>query len=214
MIQLSGADVLIKNGVNLESWLDDAVASTGRQELVVIDASRGLEIHNNDPHIWLSPRRAIIQVKNIRDALMQADPEKREVYAENAEKYIRRLERLDRYIVEEIKTWESKEFVSFHSAFLYFTIDYGLRQVAVIQESPDQEPSPRHLRNVIDTIRAKGITTIFTEPQASHKIVNSLARDFNLRVLALDTLETGELYPRWYEEKMKHNLGVLKEALQ
>jgi ABC-type Zn uptake system ZnuABC Zn-binding protein ZnuA len=134
--RIAEADVLIKNGVNLEKWLDKAITAVGEldrpssKKLVVVDTSKGLEIINNDPHIWLSPRNAVMQVKNIRDALMEADPDNAETYRENAADYIKRLEGLDKEISDRVKTWKRKEFVSFHSAFFYFSRDYGLKQAA------------------------------------------------------------------------------------
>ncbi len=233
--KITEAHILIKNGVNLESWLDRLIASaqgrdaqTGKERLTVVDTSLGVEIINEDPHIWLSPKNAIIQAKNIRDALVKADPDSSERYMENTEKYIKRLETLDKDIKDEVRTWERKEFVAFHSAFLYFARNYGLKQVAVIQEFPDKQPTPKHIADVINTIKKTGVKAIFSEPQFSHKIVKTIAEDLKLQVFSLDTLETGVLhpvrkkappelsngvYPEWYEDRMRANLAVLKKVL-
>ncbi|MEK7308321.1 MAG: metal ABC transporter substrate-binding protein, partial [Nitrospirota bacterium] len=152
--KISEAQVLIKNGVNLELWLDRLIASAGRKELAVVDSSLGIKIIGNDPHIWLSPKNAIIQAENIGVALAKADPDNSRKYMENTREYIKQLSILDEEIINEIKTWKQKEFVAFHSAFLYFEKDYGLRQVAVIQESPEKGPAPKHIANVINIIRA------------------------------------------------------------
>ncbi|GMR03250.1 MAG: metal ABC transporter substrate-binding protein [Thermodesulfovibrionia bacterium] len=218
--KIKNAHVLIKNGANLEPRLDKVIASSmeipamnRKGKLAVVDTSSGIQLMNNDPHIWLSPKNAIIQVRNIRDALAKADPDRSERYRENAGEYIKRLEKLDIYITEEVKTWRTKEFVAFHSAFMYFARDYGLKQVAVIQEFPDTQPSPKHIAEVIKTIKKTGVKAIFSEPLTTHKIVESIAEDLNLQVYSFDTLETGEPYPEWYEDKMKANLAVLKKAL-
>ncbi len=215
IVKVSRSDVLIKNGVDLESWLDKLMisAQTGKKEIVIADTSSGVEIIDNDPHIWLSPVNAVIQVKNIRDCLVKADPGNSETYRENAGLYIKRLKALDREIRDEVRTWKQREFVALHPAFTYFTKDYGLKQAAVIQETPEIEPSPKHIIDVIKTIEAAGIKAIFSESRASHKIVDTIAEDLKLRVYNLDTLETGELSKEWYEEKMRANLAVLKKAL-
>ena len=215
IVKVSRSNVLIKNGVDLESWLDKLMisAQTGKKEIVIADTSSGVEIIDNDPHIWLSPVNAVIQVKNIRDCLVKADPGNSETYRENAGLYIKRLKALDREIRDEVRTWKQREFVALHPAFTYFTKDYGLKQAAVIQETPEIEPSPKHIIDVIKTIEAAGIKAIFSESRASHKIVDTIAEDLKLRVYNLDTLETGELSKEWYEEKMRANLAVLKKAL-
>ncbi|MBI5056485.1 MAG: zinc ABC transporter substrate-binding protein [Nitrospirae bacterium] len=220
VIKISQAQVLIKNGVGLETWLDkifsqqlsDTSYSHGAKPLVA-DSSAGVTVIDNDPHIWLSPRNAIIQVKNIRDALIKADPRNGEIYSKNASAYIKRLEGLDREISESVRTFRRKEFVSFHSAFLYLARDYGLNQVAAIQNFPEREPTPKHMADVINIIKAKDIKVIFSEPRVTHKVVETIARDLKLQVYSLDTLETGALYPEWYEVRMRANLEVLKMVL-
>src|SRR4030065_1750835 len=211
--KITGADVLIKNGVNLESWLDKLIASAGKEKLIIVDTSSGVKIMNNDPHIWLSQKNAIIQVENITNALVKTDPGHSEAYKNNAENYIQQLKTLDKEIREEVNKLKQKEFVAFHSAFLYFAKDYGLKQAAVIQEYPEKEPSPKHIAFVINTIRNAGIKAIFSEPTISPKIVEAIAKDLNLQVYSLDTLETGTPYPEWYEDKIKANLEVFKKAL-
>jgi zinc/manganese transport system substrate-binding protein len=214
--------IVVKNGVNLESWLHKLTGpAQGREKsaeedsewLIIVDTSKGVDIMDRDPHIWLSPKNAIIQVENIRDALTEADPDNSALYLKNAAEYIQRLRELDREIKDEIRTWDMRQFVAYHSAFRYFARDYGLEQAAVIKETPETEPSPRHIAEVIETIKSNDIKVIFTEPQFSHKIVASIAKDLNLQVYSLDTLETGELSMEWYEKEMRENLAVLKKAL-
>lgn len=217
--KVSEARVLVINGVGLEAWLDKVIGSADTRSadhgnLIVADTSKGVDVMHKDPHIWLSPRNAVTQVLNIRDALITADPGNRDVYSANAEAYLVRLNNLDREISDEIKTWRKKEFVAFHSAFGYFARDYGLWQAAVIQKNPETEPSPRHIASVIKTIKSKGINSIFTETRASHKIISSLAKDLGLKVYSLDTLEKGSPGREWYEERMRANLAVLREALK
>lgn len=219
--KIAEADIIIKNGVNLEDWLDKLIVSVrkqaptaGGQEPFLVDTSSGVDIINNDPHIWLSPRNAIIQTKNIRDALIRADPDSGARYTKNALKYIKRLEKLDKDIRAEVKKWKKKEFVAFHSAFLYFTGEYGLKQIAVIQEFPGKQPAPVHIINVINSIKKRKVKAILSDPQFSHKIVETIANDLKLEVFSIDTLETGALYPESYEDKMRTNLEAFKNALR
>jgi ABC-type Zn uptake system ZnuABC Zn-binding protein ZnuA len=214
VMKMSKARVIIENGVGLETWLDKVTArKAGVSKQIVVDSSRGVDIISNDPHIWLSPRNALIQVRNIRDAFVKADPANAEQYAKNAEAYMKRLERLDRDITQITASLKRKEFVSLHSAFLYFARDYGLRQAAVIQELPEREPTPRHIAEVMSAIKANNIRVIFSEPGVPHKVVQTIAGDLNLQVYSLNTLETGDLYPEWYETRMRANLEILKTAM-
>lgn len=213
MLKLSQAQIIIINGAGLEKWLDKIISYQLKKKPIVVDSASGVHIIDNDPHIWLSPRNAMVQVKNIRDALIEADPANSETYRKNADIYIERLRTLDREIMENTSALRKKEFISLHSAFIYFAKDYGLRQAAVIQEYPEKEPTPGHIAKVITIIRKNNIKVIFSEPMVSHKIVKTIAKDLKLQVYILDTLERGDLYPEWYEERMRANLETLRTAL-
>jgi ABC-type Zn uptake system ZnuABC Zn-binding protein ZnuA len=211
--KITKAHVLIKNGVNLETWLDNLVQAADTKTLLIVDTSAHVDIINADPHIWLSPKNAIIQVNNITSALAKVDHQNSDIYKTNAEQYIHRLEILDREIQREVKNWKSKEFVALHSAFSYFTKDYGLKQVAAIRESPEKEPSPRHIAGVMKTIKERDINAIFSEQLSPSRIIRTLAKDLHLEVYRLDTMETGTLHSGWYEDSIRANVAVLKKAL-
>lgn len=213
--KIAQADIIIMNGVHLESWLERLISSpehaTGGR---VLDTSSGIEVIDNDPHIWLSPRNAIIQVRHIRDGLITADPGNKTVYEENAAAYITRLERLDKELSDEISGWKRKDFVAFHPAFRYIAKDYGLDLAAVIHASPEIEPSPKQIAHVIDTIKSRGITSVFTDTGTTHRIVGSIAADLELNIYYLDTMEAGEADKAYYENKTRANISALKKALQ
>ncbi len=219
--KINDAQIIITNGIKLEAWLGKVLDPENKMDgahpdskgRVIVNSSRGIEVINGDPHVWLSPKNAIVQVSNILDGLVRVDPANSEIYINNAARYTERLKTLHNEIETEIAAWPKKEFVTFHSAFLYFARDYGLKQVAVIQQRPEENPSPQRIANVIKTIRSLGIKAIFSEPQISPKIVKAIANDLNIQVYNLDTLESGALYPEWYEVRMRANLEVLKMVL-
>jgi len=115
LAKIARADVLILNGVGLESWLDKGIKTSAKQHLRIVDSSRGIDLITGirmrnlagvksepdpdaggpNPHIWLSPRNAIQQVKNICEGLAASDPQNAQVYRNNADAYIHRLITLD-----------------------------------------------------------------------------------------------------------------------
>lgn len=210
--KVADSQILIINGLGLEKWMDNLIRSVGDDGLTVVNTSIGVEAVNNDPHIWMSPKNAIIQVNNITDALIKADPDNAEAYIRNSAGYINRLMLLDGDISRAAAGWGSKEYVAYHPSLLYFARDYGLRQVAVIQESPEKGPTPKHLTDIMDKIREAGIEAIFSEPGPQPRSVNMIARELDIKVYRIDTMETGELSADWYEEKMRANLLVMEMA--
>ena len=226
------ADIIIKNGAGLEPVLDELMAASDHPNIIKIDTSEGIVTfspveqieltesggknkHGNiDPHIWLDPNNAVVQVENIRDAFALHDSANADFYRRNAEKYIRELRALDQEIQETLNKLHKKDFISFHSAFQYFAKRYGLNQAATIEEFPGKEPSPRYLSEVIKLIRKLEISSIFSEPQFSPKVVEVIAHDLNLKVYALDPIETGDPTKDSYISIQRKNLGILQEALQ
>lgn len=224
--KINRADLVIKNGVGLEPVLDDLIASSDNQDVAVVDTSRGIAIleseeeeagHDHEagnPHIWLDPHNAIIQVQHIRDALAAADGANAAFYQQNAERYIEQLRQLDEDIAERLAPLPKKDFVAFHSAFGYFTRRYGLRQAAVIEEFPGKEPSPAYLAEVMATIQELEINAIFAEPQFSPRVVEAIARDLGLTVRVLNPIESGNPAVDSYLAAMRTNAQVLEETLR
>ncbi len=210
--RLADADVLIKNGLGLESWLGGLMGFAG-DGLKVIDSSKGVTAINDDPHIWLSPKNAGLQVINITEALIKADPENAAAYRKNSDDYIKKLDLLNDEIDDQVARWSKRDFVSYHSAFLYFTRDYRLRHTGVIKESPEKEPTPADLADIIDKINEAGIKAIFADLGPIPEVVKMLAKDLGLKVYRLDTMEAGELSAEAYEESMRANLLVMQMAL-
>lgn len=226
MAFLSHASVLVLNGLGLEFWAAKAIDAAGNPELVVIRTADGLaslehDDHNDhdghhhgatNPHVWLDPIYAIQQVEAIRDAFGKADPANLDYYEANAERYIDTLRELDSEITEAVKSFETKDFVAFHPAWVYFARRYGLRQAAVIEESPGKEPSAAHIRDVVNTVRRVKARAVFAEPQFSPKAAEAVAAETGARVLFLNPLGKPPDYD--YIAAMRANLGEMGKAMR
>jgi hydroxyethylthiazole kinase-like uncharacterized protein yjeF len=218
--QTAKAHLLVLNGVGLEYWADKLIQSADNPNLIVVDTSQGIEILGRDagelggnPHIWLDPQNAIIQVEQIRQALLQADPAYGGDYRANAERYIAELEALDQEIANEVATWSSRQFIAFHPAWAYFARRYGLKQAAVIERSPGREPSPAEVAQVVETARRIGAKAIFAEPQFSSRAAQTIAEESDAEVLFLDPLGASLDDPS-YLDLMHYNLAQMAKALQ
>jgi zinc transport system substrate-binding protein len=218
--QVAGARLLVLNGVGLEYWADRLVAGAGNPKLVVVDTSKGIDILERDgdeaggnPHIWLDPQNVIVQVRHVRDALIQADPAHADDYRTNAEQYISQLEQLDQEIADEVATWSKRQFIAFHPAWVYFARRYGLAQAAVIQRSPGREPSPAEVAQIIETAQRIGVQAIFAEPQFSAKAAHTIAEESGAHVLFLDPLGSSLCDP-CYPNLMRYNVAQMAKALR
>jgi len=165
-----------------------------------------------DPHIWLSPVHAQVQVQNIADGLSEADPKNVDYYQENAYRYIAELQQLDSDIRAGLESC-SREFVAYHYAFAYFSAEYDLVQHVILNSmTPHGEVAPRTLQDVIETARAQGLDVIFTDEAADPKTAQVVADEIGGQVLILSPLEIAQPGTT-YMSKMYENLESLQTAL-
>ena len=216
--QVSRARLLILIGAGLEYWADNLVKAVASPDLQVIDTSKGIPLigagrAGANPHIWLDVRQAMIQVKAIEAGLIQVDAARVEAYRSRAASYLNKLASLDEEISREVKSWKSKEFIAFHPAWVYFARRYGLKQAAVIEQSPGREPSPAALARIVETAKRIGARAIFAEPQFSSKAADTIAQETRARVLFLDPLGSS-LSDRSYISMMRYNVAQIAKALK
>ncbi|QUY42584.1 metal ABC transporter solute-binding protein, Zn/Mn family [Acaryochloris marina] len=177
-------------------------------------AEGGHEHGENNPHIWLDPKRAIQQVENIRDGLIKADPDGKSTYEANAAAYIDQLKKLDTEFTEQLKPYAGKTFVTYHDFADYFARSYGLK-VEYLVGIPDENASPEDVKRVINAAKSSNLKTLLSEPQASSNPFTALAQDLKVQVGTFDPLETGgtdALEADYYLSAMRANLKSLTTA--
>ena len=111
----------------------------------------------------------------------------------------------------------NKDIITFHEAFPYFAEEFNLNIAGVIEVEPDSEPSAKEVENIISIINEKNIKALFTEPQYSSKIADTIAKETGASIYTLDPIVTGDANEDAYDDyivKMQENLNTLKEALK
>lgn len=156
------------------------------------DHDHGSEGHHHeyDPHVWLSPKRAIKMVENIRDSLSKRYPDKKVTFQKNAAAYIKKLETLDKEYAAGLANAKQKSFVTQHAAFRYLALDYGLKQVPISGLSPDSEPSAARLAELTKYIKKNNIKYIYFEENASQALASTLAKETGVKLDVLNPLES------------------------
>ncbi len=228
---LREAQLLVKNGLGMEEFLEKLLTSANNPTLVVIDTSVGIPTlepsvddthdHNHDhgvinPHIWLDPIRAIQQVESIRDGLVKADPSCAEQYKRNSELYTQELQKLNEEISGQLKQYSGKTFVAFHDFAPYFAERYNLKGEYIV-DLPEMNPSPADLQRVAVKVRKSQLKALLSEPQAGNRSFNALANDLGVRVVEFNPLETGSIdsarEPETYFDVMRSNTVNLIKAI-
>jgi zinc transport system substrate-binding protein len=229
LMALRQARVLVKNGLEMESFLGKLIASAGNPQLQVIDSSRGVATldtehqddgHGHDhgavnPHIWLDPLRAVQQVETIRDGLVKADPSCAEGYRRNAAAFTAELKKLNSEITAQLQPYRGKTFVAFHDFAPYFAQRYGLKAEYLV-DVPEINPSPVDLRRVVAAVRSSQLKALVSEPQEGNRSFNALASDLGVKIVAFDPLETASERasgdPATYLSVMRRNAADLRQA--
>lgn len=218
--EIENAYLFIYNGANYESWADKVVGNI-IDEKRTINASQLVDLNvidgNPDPHIWLNPDNMIQIGKAIKEKLVSLDEKNKDEYEKNFNELSDRLRELDNRYFEVLKDKNKDSIIVSHAAFGYMTERYGFNQIPVSGISPEQEPSPKTIANLIETARNKNHEYIFLETLASPKTVQVIAEETNLQILTLNPIEglTEEQLKNGedYISLMEDNLENLKKAL-
>ena len=161
---------------------------------------------DQDPHIWLSPTRAIAMVQLTARELASLDPTNRDTYVNNAQRLMSRIEAADREIREALKPMANRTFIVYHPAFGYFAEDYNLNMVALEEEG--KEADPRRMREIIDMAREKGIKIIFYQEDIDGRQSRTFAEELGGRAekvspMATDYVENLQRMARAFADGLK-----------
>lgn len=220
LLKVGQAELLVINGLGLETFLDKLVSGAAASGLTVIDASaeltpipaeephggkQGHDDHSHDdhshaghshgpdnPHGWLDPRNAAQQVSTIRDALIREDPGCAEGYSERAAAYIQHLEALDKRLATALAPYRGRTLVSQHDVTPYLAQRYGLSSTFLVPE-PEMAPGPADLRRVDTVVRSQGLNGVLVDPGEPPGALVALVRDRQLVLVPFDPLEAASV---------------------
>ncbi|WP_445669410.1 metal ABC transporter solute-binding protein, Zn/Mn family [Paenibacillus sp. FSL R7-0198] len=174
--------------------------------------------HHIDPHTWVSPKSAMIMAENIKNSLVEADPDHKAGYEQRYEELRTKLETLDQRFTDELATVPNKEIVVSHQAFGYLARDYGLTQHAIMGLSPDAEPTGQDIVKLAKLVKDEGIKYIFFEELVSDKLAKTLASEAGVETMVLNPVEgltkeqatNGDDYFTLMEKNLQNLLIALK----
>lgn len=235
LTNMSKAQLFIYSGAGLEGWVHDFLDSLkAGSEFHTVEASKGIKFihgveredaHDHDktdsdvdPHVWVSPKSALIMAKNIRNGLVKADPANKSFYEANYEVLNKKLTDLDAAFSAALAKTAKKEIVVSHQAFGYLTRDYGLTQMPIMGLTADSEPTAQDLKKINAFVKEHQVKYIFFEELVSDKMAKTLAKDAGIKTLVLNPVEgltdaqvkAGDNYVTIMEK----NLQNLLQALQ
>ncbi|MDE4006708.1 metal ABC transporter substrate-binding protein [Glaesserella parasuis] len=202
IVKAQSADLVLWNGMNLESWFERFFAQVkDKPAVVVTEGIEPISIYEGpykdkpNPHAWMSTKNALIYIENIRQALVKYDPANAEAYNANAKAYADKIVALDQPLRERLaKVPEAQRWlVTSEGAFSYLARDYGFRELYLWAINQDEQGTPKQIRKVIDQVRKHQIPVVFSESTISDKPAKQVAKESKARyggVLYVDSLST------------------------
>ena len=195
------AELVVYVGQGFQPAVEHAVA--GRR-----GGSLDVSGEEGDPHVWLDPLRFARIAREMGAAVRRP---------EAAAQLALELEALDLQFRSGLVGCERREFVTTHAAFGRLAARYGLSELSLAGRSPEAEPSPKELEQLVERVQRSSATTVFAEPLVSDRLAEAVAREAGVEVATLDPLEglskeqleLGEDYL----SVMRSNLAELREAL-
>lgn len=240
MVNLKQANVFVYNGAGLESWVQKVLRNLPDDGPVTVDCSAGIELlpvnadtltdehdteieghHEHDtgvdPHIWLDPVNAQIMVDNILLGLQRVGPDNSNYYNDNARTYQTRLKELHKKYEQTLAGAKQREFIVSHAAFGYLARRYNLEQLAIRGISPEADPSPARMTEIINIAKESGVKHIFFETLISPRVSEVIAQESGATILVLNPLGGITSQERQsgkdYLDIMEENLRNLSLAL-
>jgi zinc/manganese transport system substrate-binding protein len=184
MVKLRRADLVVSIGLDLEiGWLPLLIrgarnpkiqpGGTGHLNLgtfvtpiglpKTVDASQGHLHPRGNPHYWLDPIRVAALIPTIVKRLSAISPSNAAFFAANGSRYMQLLQSKTGEWKEKMAPYKGTLIISYHDTFNYFYKRYGLVNVDTLEKRPGVPPSPRHLSDVIQKVKEKGIPLLFHE---------------------------------------------------
>ena len=225
---LAQAELVVINGLGFEGWIDRLIKSSGFKGKPLV-ASQGVKAiktkshgHSHgsvDPHAWQDLANGRIYALNIQQALIAALPAQAEDIKARTQAYVAQIDALNEQIKASFTALPAvqKRVLTSHDAFAYFSQAYGVQFLSVQGFTTDQEPSAKHVADLIRKIRADKVRALFVENMSDPRLLEQIANETGVRIggeLYADALSAPGTVADTYLKMVNTNAQTIFMALQ
>ncbi|WP_394172844.1 metal ABC transporter solute-binding protein, Zn/Mn family [Guptibacillus hwajinpoensis] len=231
--KLSNADIIFYNGLHLEGKMGDIfakmkdekptypVAEAIPEDMLLVDQANSSAV---DPHVWFDIDLWKYAVEEVRDGLIELDPENKADYEKNTEAYLEELTTLQTESQERINEIpeESRVLVTAHDAFQYFGQAYGMEVKGLQGLSTDSEYGLRDVQDLVNVLADRNIKAVFIESSISERSINAVVEGSKEK--GHEVVIGGELFSDAMGEEgtpegtyvgmYEHNIETITESLK
>lgn len=198
IVNVDKCRVFVYNGADLEPWVGKFLGTLrNRGTIKVVEATAGLPLgreegHGLNPHVWIDPVLAGMQVDNILAGFVRADPANAGYYADNAANLKSRLDALDLEYRDGLANRTRNAIVTTHEGFDYLARRYDFTAFSVLGLSPNQQPSAGKIAEIVKVVEGHDLPVVFGEPVYSDRYMQTIANEVkkqsgrDIQVLVLD----------------------------
>lgn len=221
---VAGADLILRNGLTFEGWLNELIDNSGTKAEVVL-ITEGItpiesEQYENsaDPHAWMDAQNGLIYLENIKNALIKLAPEHQQAFEFNYGIYRDQLMEMDQTIKEAIlRIPESQRIlITSHDAFRYYGKAYGIRVEAVLGTSTDADIQTSDIIRLNKIIKENNLHAVFIESTVNPKMLQQLAKDNKIAIggkLYSDSIGDQDSPAPTYLKMLEFNTKTIVDAL-
>lgn len=209
IVKLEKADVLIQNGLGIESFTDKV--SSLYPNLDIIDSSEGIEnIETQNAHIWTSTSNYIQQVKNIVKELSTLDEKNVEIYNRNAENYINKILEIQ----QNLSNNKQIKAITFNEEFEYLAKENNIELITIETQHEESALSAEKLASVIEQMKKENIKIILVNPNENTKNTQVIVEETGATIYELDPYLVGEFNKDSYINALTKNLETINKIKQ
>ena len=230
---LNRADLIVLVGFDCEHAFLPALLEASRNpriqkgQLGYVDCSEGIfpvdvpkstdhsegDVHPyGNPHYMLDPVLAKVAIQNIYNVLVAFSPQDQAVFAHNRDVYLSKLEAKISEWKKEAESLKGVKFVSYHEHWPYFAERFGMVYFGTIELKPGIDPTPRHIEELISSMKAEHVSIVVREPQFPEKVPFLIAVQTGARLVTLPIMPGAVAHTDTYIEMMDYIVQKMVEA--
>ena len=236
LLRLRKADLLAVVGLDLEiGWLSPLIEQSRNARIRpgnpgYLDVSAGVEIADRpqasvnrsmgdvhakgNPHYWLDPANAVRIGIQMERRLSELRPQDTKYFQTRLNELKGKMNKAHQRWTAMLAPYRGAKVVTYHRSWTNFVNRYGLDVVEFVEPKPGVPPSPAHIFELIQKMKAEGVKVILVEPYFDLKTPNSVAAKTGAKVLVMYPSVGGAEGLDDYYAVFDRNIGELVKALR
>ncbi len=221
---INQAQVVLKNGLTFEKWMDKLIDNSGSSAEVVLITTGITPITSQtyagspDPHAWMDAENGLIYAENIYKTLLKLLPDQEQELTARFQVYQQKIKDTHTTIqslIQEIPD-SQRILITSHDAFQYFGQKYGLRLESILGTSTEAEAQTRDVEALVQVLREYPVPAVFVESTVNPKMLQQIAEDNQVIIggsLYSDSIGDEYSEAPTYLDMLLHNSRTISNAL-